>query len=136
MIKSVFVKARAVEKCGAEPSRLVAYNEEGENLIHTALDGKVLRGTQKHAEENQPKVHLLALYEPDTGIVIAQEDVKDKENETSDYRVRKRKDNKCRCNAYTKELVCKCRRIRRIFFTDCKRQPKRCKTRLRGFLCR
>jgi predicted transposase YbfD/YdcC len=81
VIRSVFTEARAVEKCEEEPSRLVAYKEEGENLIHTALDGKVLRGTQKHTEEDQPKVHLLALYEPDTGIVIAQEDVKEKENE-------------------------------------------------------
>jgi hypothetical protein len=75
-VKSAILKARAKEKCGEEPSRLVHNKEEGENLIHTAMDGKTMRGTLKHAEENQPSVHLLALYEPETGIVIAEETVK------------------------------------------------------------
>jgi predicted transposase YbfD/YdcC len=80
-IKSVISKARAKEECGTEPSRLLAYKEEGENLIHTAMDGKTMRGTLHHARENQPPVHLLALYEAESGIVIAQETVESKENE-------------------------------------------------------
>lgn len=45
----VLVKARAVEQWGEEPGRLVAYKRyDDENLIHTAVDGKNLRGTLKH----------------------------------------------------------------------------------------
>lgn len=40
------------------------------------MDGKTLRGTLGHAQENQPPVHLLALYECDSSIVLAQEAVK------------------------------------------------------------
>lgn len=78
-IAHVIVKARAVEQCEKEPSRLVA--EPGEKLIHTAMDGKVMRGTLGHAKEGQPSVHLLSLYECESGIVIAQEAVRSKENE-------------------------------------------------------
>jgi len=81
VIKSVISKARAKEECGTEPSRLVAYKEEGDNLIHTPMDGKTMRGTLHHGKENQPPVHLLALYEAESGIVIAQETVESKENE-------------------------------------------------------
>ena len=45
------------------------------------MDGKVLRGTLGHAKEGQPPVHLLSLYECESGIVIAQEAVKSKQNE-------------------------------------------------------
>ena len=38
-----------------EPSRLLAQQVHGkENLIHTAADGKVLRGTLKHGRDDQP----------------------------------------------------------------------------------
>ena len=44
-----------------EPSRLLAQNEsEDKPLIHTALDGKVLRGTLKHGRDDQPAIHLLS----------------------------------------------------------------------------
>lgn len=52
-------------------------------LIHTAMDGKVLRGTLGHEKEEQPLVHLLSLYECESGIVIAQEVIQSKENEIS-----------------------------------------------------
>ena len=80
-IAHVIVKARAREECGTEPSRLPASHETGEKLVHTAMDGKVLRGTLGHAKEGQPPVHLLSLYECESGIVIAQEAVKSKQNE-------------------------------------------------------
>jgi predicted transposase YbfD/YdcC len=47
------------------------------------MDGKTLRGTLGHAAAEQPKVHLLSLYECESGIVIAQEAVESKENEIS-----------------------------------------------------
>jgi hypothetical protein len=37
-IEGVIQKARAIEKCGDEPSRLVAEAHEGENLVHRAKD--------------------------------------------------------------------------------------------------
>jgi len=80
-IAHVIVKARAVEECGEEPSRLLKGMPTEEKLIHTAMDGKTLRGTLGHAKEEQPAVHLVALYECESGIVLAQEAVKSKENE-------------------------------------------------------
>lgn len=80
VIAQVILKARSVEQCGEEPSRLLADRHE-EDLIHTAMDGKTLRGTLKHAPDHQPPVHLLSLYECESGIVLTQETVKNKENE-------------------------------------------------------
>jgi predicted transposase YbfD/YdcC len=46
------------------------------------MDGKTLRGTLGHAnQEEQPPVHLVSLYECESGIVLSQEAVKSKENE-------------------------------------------------------
>ncbi len=81
IIAQVILKARAREQCETEPSRLLANRQGGEKLIHTAMDGKTLRGTLGHAKEGQLPVHLLALYECETGIVLTQEAVKSKENE-------------------------------------------------------
>ena len=80
-IAQVILKARAVERCGEDPSRLLAQTSGEETLIHTAMDGKVLRGTLSHGKEEQPPVHLLSLYECESGVVIAQEAVRSKENE-------------------------------------------------------
>jgi predicted transposase YbfD/YdcC len=80
-IAQVILKAQAVEKCGDEPSRLQRQADEEEHLIHTAMDGKTMRGTLKHGKEEQPSVHLLSLYECESGIVLTQRAVKSKENE-------------------------------------------------------
>jgi predicted transposase YbfD/YdcC len=48
-----------------------------------ALDGKSLRGTRGKADSKQSAVHLLALYEVKTGLVLAQEQIPDKQNEIS-----------------------------------------------------
>jgi predicted transposase YbfD/YdcC len=50
-------------------------------LKHTAIDGKTLCGTQNHQSENQPSVHLLSLYECETGLVIGHVVVEKKTNE-------------------------------------------------------
>ena len=82
VIAQVIVKARAVEQCHNEPSRLVAQKEQkSDDLIHTAVDGKVLRGTLKHGREDQPPVHLLSFYECESGIVLDQFLVDSKKNE-------------------------------------------------------
>lgn len=82
VIASVLLKARAVEQCGSEPSRLQASKPE-ESLTHVAMDGKTLRGTLGHQSETQPAVHLLSLYECQSGIVLTQRAVQNKENEIS-----------------------------------------------------
>ncbi|GAC1358585.1 MAG: ISAs1 family transposase [Ktedonobacteraceae bacterium] len=56
--------------------------KEGEQE-HVALDGKTLRGTQGHLPEDQKKMHQVSLYETQTGIVLAEQIVGDKENELS-----------------------------------------------------
>ena len=50
---------------------------------HVAFDGKALRGTYGHVDPKQANVHLCAFYEVKTGIVLAQRDVREKENEIS-----------------------------------------------------
>lgn len=82
VIAAVLLKARAVEQCGSEPSRLQATKQE-ETLTHVAMDGKTLRGTLGHQSEGQPSVHLLSLYECQSGIVLTQRAVQSKENEIS-----------------------------------------------------
>ncbi|GAC1565705.1 MAG: ISAs1 family transposase [Ktedonobacteraceae bacterium] len=50
---------------------------------HVALDGKTLRGTQGHLPADQQKIHQVSLYETQTGIVLQEQIVADKENELS-----------------------------------------------------
>jgi predicted transposase YbfD/YdcC len=83
-IAQVILKARSVEQCEDEPSRLIAQKlQEDKDFIHTALDGKVMRGTLKHERENQPSVHLLSFYECESGIVLDHFSVSRKNNEES-----------------------------------------------------
>lgn len=83
-IAQVLVKARAQQRCGEEPSRLLAQHEPtDEGLMQTAIDGKVLRGTLKHGRDDQPPVHLLSWYECESGIVLDQFIVSSKNNEES-----------------------------------------------------
>jgi len=69
VIASVLLKARAVDQCGTQPRRLQAHKQE-ETLTHVAMDGKTLLGTLGHESEGQPSVHLLALDECQSGIVL------------------------------------------------------------------
>src|SRR5437667_3964105 len=84
-IARVISDAREIKE-GEEKSMSEVENGERKKLIHTAMDGKTLRGTRGHAKEHQPSVHLLALYEVESGIVTRQEAVKKKNNEiTASY---------------------------------------------------
>jgi len=76
----VILKAQARERCGDEPSRL---QSQAQPLSQVAMDGKTLRGTLGHEDASQPPVHLLSLYECQSGIVLAQRSVGSKENEIS-----------------------------------------------------
>lgn len=75
-IAQVLVKAGAVKPDDEQE----AHTDE---LIHTAVDGKVLRGTLKHGRDDQPPVHLLSFYECESGIVLDQFVVHKKTNEES-----------------------------------------------------
>src|SRR5258708_24434235 len=69
VVANVMLKARAVDQCENEPSRLQTYKQE-ETLTQVAMDGKTLRGTLGHQSQGQPSVHLLSLYECHSGIVL------------------------------------------------------------------
>ncbi len=82
VLAQVLLKARAVEQCGTEPSRLYA-SKQPDVLTHVALDGKTMRGTWGHPNAEHPSVHLLSMYECQSGIVLTQRSVASKENEIS-----------------------------------------------------
>ena len=83
VIAQVLLRARAEEHCAGDPNRLQQELWQEEKLIHTAMDGKTLRGTLGHGSQEQPGVHLLSFYECESGIVLTQETVNKKENEIS-----------------------------------------------------
>ncbi len=82
VIQQCLTRAESSQRCGTEPSRLLGQAGR-EQKAHLALDGKTMRGTLSHESATQPSVHLLSLYEVNTGIVLAQRAVQIKENEIS-----------------------------------------------------
>lgn len=83
-IAQVIIKAREEKQCKNRSAQLMEQEMDGEeSLIHTAVDGKVLRGTRKHVRANQPSVHLLSFYECESGIVLDQFSIEKKKNEYS-----------------------------------------------------
>ena len=81
LLAGVIAKARGLEKCGDEPSRLVVQREDERKMNHLAADGKTLRGTLNHAQETMPSVHILTLYDCNTGITIQHYVYKNDESE-------------------------------------------------------
>jgi predicted transposase YbfD/YdcC len=81
VLASLLTRLEAARRCGAEPSRLLTQQEAQEQQVQVALDGKTLRGTLSHAAPDQRSQHLVALYETQTGVVLAQQAVPDKANE-------------------------------------------------------
>ena len=51
-------------------TRVRAEQRQAGEQQHVALDGKTLRGTQHHMPEDQKKMHQVALYETQTGVVL------------------------------------------------------------------
>lgn len=81
-MQQCLTRAETSRRCGDEPSRL-AMQGGGDHSAHIAMDGKTMRGTLGHEALTQPSVHLLSLYEVNTGTVLAQRAVTTKENEIS-----------------------------------------------------
>jgi predicted transposase YbfD/YdcC len=82
VVTQLLTRVGATKRCGEEPSRLVGQVEREEH-VHVALDGKTLRGTLGHEAADQRKMHQVALYETQTGLVLKEQVVGDKENELS-----------------------------------------------------
>lgn len=81
LLASWLTRLEAVRRCGSEPSRLLAQSAAQEHHLQVALDGKTLRGTLAHTAPDQRSQHVVALYETQTGIVLAQQAVPNKGNE-------------------------------------------------------
>ncbi len=81
LLASWLTRLDAERRCGTEPSRLLTQPAARAQHRQVALDGKTLRGTLAHAAPDQRSQHVVALYETQTGIVLAQQAVPDKGNE-------------------------------------------------------
>ena len=68
----LLTRLAATRRCGEEPSRLLSQAEAREHHVQVALDGKTLRGTLGHVAPDEPSVHLVTLYEVQTGVVLAE----------------------------------------------------------------
>lgn len=64
-------------------TRVRAQTRERGEQQHVALDGKTLRGTRKHLKEDQKPMHQVSLYETQTGVVLKEQIVAQKESEQS-----------------------------------------------------
>lgn len=62
-------------------TRVRAEKRRAGEQTHVILDGKTLRGTQNHQQEDQRKMHQMNLYEAKTGIVLKEAMVAEKANE-------------------------------------------------------
>jgi hypothetical protein len=82
VIAQVIIEARGIKQTHEQIKQPIEQREE-EDLKHIAVDGKAMRGTRKHARENQPPVHLLSFYECEMGIVLDHFSVEKKKNEYS-----------------------------------------------------
>lgn len=62
-------------------TRVRAHTRVPGEQTHVVLDGKTLKGTQNHLQEDQQKMHHMNLYEAKTGIVLKELMVAEKANE-------------------------------------------------------
>jgi predicted transposase YbfD/YdcC len=82
VLMQALTRVAATQRCGDEPSRL-AGQEEAQQHVHVALDGKTLRGTLGHEAVDQQKMHQLALYATGTGVLLKEQITGQKQNELS-----------------------------------------------------
>lgn len=82
VLSQVLIRAAASHRCAQEPSRLVG-QPEAQMHEHVALDGKTLRGTLGHVAADQKPMHQLGLYETQTGVLLKEQIVGEKQNEVS-----------------------------------------------------
>lgn len=82
VLSQLLIRLEASRRCGEEPSRM-ANQEEGQQHVHLALDGKTLRGTLGHQAAEERPMHQLGLYETQTGVLLKEHIVGEKQNELS-----------------------------------------------------
>lgn len=82
VLSQLLIRVEASKRCGEEPSRL-ANQEESQRHIHLALDGKTLKGTLGHTAVDEKPMHQLGLYETQTGVLLKEQIVGEKQNEIS-----------------------------------------------------
>ena len=70
-------------KCAEEHASCQQQAGEQEQQGHVALDGKTLRGTLGQSAADQHKMHQLALYETQTGVILKEQVTGEKQNELS-----------------------------------------------------
>ncbi len=80
ILMQALARVAATQRCGDEPSRL-AGQAQGEQDV--ALDGKTLRGTLGHEALDQRKMHQLALYDIQSGLILKEQVTGEKQNELS-----------------------------------------------------
>lgn len=82
VMNDLLTRVGTMKRCGEEPSREDKAAERAKH-VHVALDGKTLRGTLGHAPADQQKMHQLALYEAQTGVILKEQVTGEKQNELS-----------------------------------------------------
>ena len=66
-------------------TRVQAPEREQGQQQHLAVDGKTLRGTQQHLAADQKKVHQIHVYEVQTGVVLKEQVVQEKDSLTDTF---------------------------------------------------
>ena len=82
VMNDLLTRVGAMKRCGDHASR-EDKQAEREKHVHVALDGKTLRGTLGHTASDQQKMHQLALYETQTGVLLKEQVTGEKQNELS-----------------------------------------------------
>lgn len=82
VLSQLLIRLAASRRCGEEPSRM-ANQQEGQQHVHLALDGKTLKGTLGHQAASERAMHQLGLYETQTGALLKEQIVGEKQNELS-----------------------------------------------------
>ncbi len=83
VLNDLLTRVQASQYYEEEANRLQQDEQHREEHVHVALDGKTLRGTQGHSAPDQQKMHQLALYETETGVILKEQVTGQKQNELS-----------------------------------------------------
>jgi hypothetical protein len=65
-------------------TRVRAEKRVEDEQMHVIVDGKILCGTREHLAEDQKKMHHVNLYEAQTGVVLKEHMVAEKEGELTE----------------------------------------------------
>jgi hypothetical protein len=83
VINDLLTHVGAEKRGGEDKDPVVEAGPPRQEQAHLALDGKTLRGTLGHGAADQKKMHQLALYETQTGVILKEQVTAEKQNELS-----------------------------------------------------